>query len=181
MPLRLETNLDEKFDLAELVQPLISHQKTCKAYRMPILQNTLFHGIQLPPIQQRDQNYEYRFIVSSVTSPLPRRMAMTMEVPLEENAEWWRALVMRLVPDQTLMRRSLRRSPNTERQSPAAPAECAPEVPYLPSRIMGQFLLKFLRKGKNLHCPLLQALSPSEETFSVIENEMLHCVGYEQI
>mgnify|MGYP002804678003 CR=1 FL=1 len=58
MPLRLENVLNENIDLTNLLKPLIVHQKVCKAFHVPRLQNAQLHGLQLPPMHQRDQLYE---------------------------------------------------------------------------------------------------------------------------
>ena len=87
MQLHLENVLNENLDLAKLLRPLIFHQKVCKAFHMPLLQNTRFHGIQLPPMQTSDRFYEYRFILYSVTAPVPGRVVASMATHPDQDAD----------------------------------------------------------------------------------------------
>ena len=140
MQRRLENDLNESMDLTDLLQPLITHQRVCKAFHMPLFQNAYFHGVQLPPVYQHDQYYEYRFIVNSVTAPVPGRVVASMDTLRDPNTDWWNAFVMGVTPEPCepsmpgkLQRKVPQKSQRVGPRFPATPVAVAPEVPPTPS------------------------------------------------
>ena len=108
------------------------HQKVCKAFHMPLLQNACFHGMQLPPMQQHDQFYKYSFIVNSVTAPVQGQVVASMEMPRDQNTNWWRAYVMGETPEPSAPQKLPRRSPQTSQRA-------GPQFPVTPVRLQQKY------------------------------------------
>ena len=100
MDLHLEHAMIENLDIEKLLRPLKAHQKFCKVYHMPCIQNACFNGPRLSLIPTRDREYEHRFVITAGLAPLAQQRQHIQDVTAaavspseasESYVDWWNA------------------------------------------------------------------------------------------